>query len=156
MNARCKWHPECGCEDDPCFLEDNVDKRVWCWRRAAGFALACLIGYSIMLILAGALYLMLAVVRAEAHDAMPTAVAPKGWTYPYSCCSGYDCREVSTGPTGIVRERPEGYVIAKTGEVIGYQDKRIKESPDGLYHWCSVAGADDGRTICLFAPPRSY
>ncbi len=85
--------------------------------------------------------------RAEAHD------AKSGWSYPFSCCSGYDCREVNETS---VRERPEGYVIQGTGEVLGYHDVRLKDSPDGEFHWCSVAGANDGRTICLFVPPRSY
>lgn len=90
---------------------------------------------------------------AAAHDAKPTAAKPNGWSYPFSCCSGYDCREV---PQTSVSERPEGYVIKGTGEVVAYSDGRLKESPDGEYHWCSVAGANDGRTICLFVPPRSY
>ena len=87
---------------------------------------------------------------ASAHD------APTGWTYPYSCCSGQDCREVTSGPQGRVRETPQGYQIASTGEVIPYGDIRVKDSPDGAFHWCSVAGAEDTRTICLFVPPRSY
>ena len=84
---------------------------------------------------------------ALSHD------APKGWSYPLSCCSGFDCREVSAS---AIRERPEGYVVGPTGEVLAYSDERLKNSPDGEYHWCSVAGADDGRTICLFVPPHSY
>jgi hypothetical protein len=90
---------------------------------------------------------------ALAHDAKPTAAMPQGWSYPFSCCSGYDCREVSQTS---ISERPEGYVIKGTGEVVAYSDKRIKSSPDGEYHWCSVAGANDGKTICLFVPPPSY
>jgi hypothetical protein len=90
---------------------------------------------------------------AFAHDAMPTAAKPDGWSYPFSCCSGYDCRMV---PEAAISERPEGYVIDGTGEVVGYRDARLKDSPDGEFHWCSVAGAEDGRTICLFVPPRSY
>jgi hypothetical protein len=90
---------------------------------------------------------------ALAHDAKPTAARPQGWSYPFSCCSGYDCREVSSK---AISERPEGYVIKGTGEVVAYSDGRLKDSPDGEYHWCSVAGADDSRTICLFVPPRSY
>jgi hypothetical protein len=93
------------------------------------------------------LLITLGILPAGAHD------APKGWSYPFACCSGYDCREVA--PKSI-SERPEGYVIAGTGEVVGYNDKRLRDSPDGEYHWCSVAGANDGRTICLFVPPRSY
>jgi len=79
--------------------------------------------------------------------------APRGWSYPFSCCSGYDCREVRKSAIG---ERPSGYVINGTGEVIPYGDSRVKESPDGEFHWCSVAGKDDGKTICLFVPPRSF
>lgn len=80
--------------------------------------------------------------------------APKGWSYPFSCCSGVDCRPVSSGRGGIVVEKPEGYVISTTGELVRYADIRVRPSPDGDFHWCSVAGADDGRTICLFVPPR--
>jgi hypothetical protein len=84
---------------------------------------------------------------ALAHD------APKGWSYPLACCSGFDCREVSAS---AVRERPEGYVIGRTGEVVAFSDSRLRNSPDGEYHRCSVAGAEDGRTLCLFVPPPSY
>ena len=90
---------------------------------------------------------------AAAHDAKPTAARPQGWSYPFSCCSGYDCREVSSK---AISEKPEGYVIKGTGEIVAYSDGRLKNSPDGEYHWCSVAGADDSRSICLFVPPRSY
>jgi len=90
---------------------------------------------------------------AFGHDALPTAAKPEGWSYPFACCSGYDCRMV---PQTSISERPDGYVIDRTGEVVGYQDARLKNSPDGEYHWCSVAGSDNGRTICLFVPPRSY
>ena len=90
---------------------------------------------------------------AAAHDAEPTAAKPQGWSYPFACCAGYDCREVSSKQ---ISEKPEGYVIRGTGEVVAYSDGRLKDSPDGEYHWCSVAGADDTRTICLFVPPRSY
>ncbi|MGO4831358.1 hypothetical protein AB4144_03535, partial [Rhizobiaceae sp. 2RAB30] len=74
-------------------------------------------------------------------------------SYPFACCSGYDCREVADK---AIDEQSGGYVIATTGEVIPYSDSRIRNSPDGEYHWCSVAGAGDGRTICLFVPPRSF
>jgi hypothetical protein len=92
------------------------------------------------------------------HSAIPTAAKPQGWNYPFSCCSGYDCREVGDRSQSKVKisETPQGYRISTTGEIIAYSDKRIKDSPDGEFHWCSVAGADDSRTICLFVPPRSY
>lgn len=86
--------------------------------------------------------------RLEAHE------APAGWAYPLSCCSNFDCRRVANG---AVSERPEGYVIPGTGEIVGYQDKRIRQSPDGEFHWCAhQSGIDAGRTICLFVPPRSF
>ena len=81
--------------------------------------------------------------RALAHD------APSGWSYPVSCCSNYDCRPVSRV---IVSERPEGYVINTTGEVVGYSDVRVKHSKDSEFHWCSAGGKDTGKTICLFVP----
>jgi hypothetical protein len=77
--------------------------------------------------------------------------APTGWTYPWACCHDMDCREVKATS---IREGPKGYVIRSTGEVIPMTDSRIKNSPDGEYHWCSVAGRDNTRTICLFVPPR--
>lgn len=97
--------------------------------------------------------------RARAHDAIPTASQPLGWTYPFSCCSGYDCRRVGASRSGAritVAETDEGYKISSTGEVLGYGDARLRDSPDGEFHWCSVAGADDSRTICLFVPPRGF
>jgi hypothetical protein len=56
-----------------------------------------------------------------------------------------------------ISERPEGYVIKDTGEVLAYSDRRIKDSPDGEFHWCAhEAGLDAGKTICLFVPPSSF
>ena len=82
-----------------------------------------------------------------AHD------APTGWAYPAGCCSGVDCREVADNKIG---ETSNGYIIKPTGERLSYNDKRLRDSPDGKFHWCSYAGSDDGRTICLFVPPRGY
>jgi len=91
---------------------------------------------------------------ATAHDAQPTAAMPRGWKYPFACCANFDCKEV---PQSSISERPEGYVIQGTGEVVAYSDKRVKNSPDGEYHWCAhQAGLDAGKTICLFVPPPSY
>ena len=80
--------------------------------------------------------------------------APTGWKYPWSCCSNMDCHEVQAQD---ISERPEGYVIQSTGEVVAYADKRVKDSPDGEYHWCAhQAGIDAGHTICLFVPPKGF
>ena len=102
-------------------------------------------------VLAGSVGLVLWLTWAgAAHE------APKGWSYPFACCSDFDCRAVTAGRDGTVSERPEGFVINATGEVIPYRDSRVKHSPAGDFHWCSVAGKADGRTICLFVPPRSF
>ena len=86
--------------------------------------------------------------QASAHE------APTGWKYPWTCCSNMDCKEVQSS---AVLEKPEGYVIQFTGEVVGYQDRRVKNSPDGEYHWCAhQAGIDAGQTICLFVPPKGF
>lgn len=90
---------------------------------------------------------LLRAVPAFSHD------APTGWKYPFACCSNHDCRAV---PTKQVSERPEGYVINATGEVVAHGDTRLRNSPDGEFHWCSVAGQNHSRTICLFVPPRAY
>lgn len=84
---------------------------------------------------------------AEPHE------APTGWRYPYACCSDRDCRTVSDA---AVTEGPEGYVIKVTGEVLPYTDRRVRNSPDGVFHWCSMAGQENSRTICLFVPPRAF
>ncbi|TGP28263.1 hypothetical protein EN875_032250 [Mesorhizobium sp. M2D.F.Ca.ET.232.01.1.1] len=88
---------------------------------------------------------------AHAHDAPPTAKLPQGWSYPFACCANYDCRQA----TGEISERPDGY-HTPAGEVIPYSDKRIKDSPDGEFHWCAhQSGLDAGKTICLFVPGKS-
>lgn len=89
----------------------------------------------------------LPILPASSHD------AESGWSYPLQCCSGYDCREVEDS---AILEGPQGYVIKITGEVIPMMSRKVKPSPDGVYHWCSVAGRDDGDTICLFVPPRAF
>lgn len=97
-------------------------------------------------IAAAVILVTLAVSQARAHD------APSGWSYPWSCCSGQDCRPVSSA---WVKATQQGYALP-TGEIVGYRDSRIKPSPDGEYHWCSVAGSDTTGTICLFVPAQSF
>lgn len=91
---------------------------------------------------------------ARAHDALPTAAMPQGWTYPWGCCSNQDCRQATDGE---VREVVKGYLLTTSGEIVPYGDKRIKDSPDGMFHACQQGGnIDKGRVLCLFVPPRSY
>lgn len=96
---------------------------------------------------------LIATTSVAAHEAIPTSDMPKGWTYPMSCCAGYDCREV---PASAIGEKKAGYVILRTGEVIPYGDSRLRDSPDGIFHWCSRMGSDTGNTICLYVPPRGF
>jgi hypothetical protein len=91
---------------------------------------------------------------AYAHEALPTAAQPEGWSYPMSCCSLMDCRQASEGE---VRETQDGYLLTTTGEVVPYMDRRVKDSPDGLFHTCQVGGDfETGRVLCLFRPPRGF
>lgn len=90
---------------------------------------------------------------AFSHDAPATIAQPQGWQYPYNCCGNFDCRPLSQT---AVKEKPGGYEIQSNGEVLGYTDPRLRDSPDGEWHRCSTGGAEAGKTICLFVPPRSY
>ena len=109
--------------------------------------LAALLGVTVGLLAFAA---FLAATDAHAHDAPVSVSQPTGWSYPSECCSGVDCRAVAPA---WIEEGRAGYTIVPTGETITMTDTRIKESPDSEYHWCSVAGRDDSRTICLFVPP---
>lgn len=88
---------------------------------------------------------------AAAHD------APTGWSYPWSCCSNLDCREIGADAISEPSESDPDYVIRSTGERLAPNDRRIRQSPDGAFHWCAhQAGVDAGHTICLFVPPRGF
>lgn len=79
---------------------------------------------------------------AAAHD----------W-YPVECCSDQDCAPVDG--EADVSASSEGWVIHATGEVIAYDDRRIRTTPADVgasYHRCSMGGKPQGRTICLFVP----
>lgn len=85
--------------------------------------------------------LALAVPAADAHD----------W-YPYSCCSGQDCRPISASE---VAPTPGGWLVRATGEVIPYGSTKLHMTPreaKGEYHRCSAGGRPEGRTICLYVP----
>lgn len=96
--------------------------------------------------------MVLGILAMSVSDGFPHE-APTGWSYPLGCCSGIDCREV---PDADIIEGARGYEIRKTHELIPMTDPKVKQSPDGKFHLCSVGGLDDGRTICLFAPSRGF
>ena len=99
-------------------------------------------GFRLRLAAVAALALPLTVgSAATAHD----------W-YPYTCCSDQDCHPISETD---VTAGPDGWVIRSTGEVIGYDDQRVRVTPktaDHAFHRCSPEGRPQGRTICLFVP----
>lgn len=91
---------------------------------------------------------------AQAHDAIPTATQPLGWTYDYSCCNTMDC---SQAVDGLIKVTKEGYQVATTGEVIPWTDKRLKRSKDEFYHRCTPGGkADAPRSLCLYVPDTGF
>jgi hypothetical protein len=99
-------------------------------------------------------YVIILTTGAFPHEATNTAGQPLGWRYSAWCCSDRDCKSV---PASGIRETPNGYALQSTGEVVPYQDKRIKESPDGTFHVCQQAGDfDHGRVLCIYAPGRGY
>lgn len=95
--------------------------------------------------------LVLGIDRAWSHD------APTGWKYPFACCANYDCQEVEASAISEPTDLDPDYVVNSTGERIAATDKRIRQSPDGEFHWCAhQAGLDAGHTICLFVPPKGF
>jgi hypothetical protein len=85
---------------------------------------------------------------ADAHD------APSGWTYGWECCSSMDCSQQAAAS---ISEGSDGYTIKETGEVISYDDKRIKRSKDEYFHRCTHnADPKDPHSICLYVPDRGF
>jgi hypothetical protein len=104
--------------------------------------------FLILWLVAFLLSTILAVKMVPAHE------APSGWEYPWYCCSNKDCHPAQPGD---IQEGPSGYTLTTTGEVVPYDDRRVKTSPDGVYHVCQQDGDfDHGRILCLFSPPKSY
>lgn len=100
------------------------------------------------------LFLIAGGMTARSHEASTVAGQPLGWNYPLSCCSLKDCRPARSDE---VRETSQGYRLSSTGEVVGYLDKRVKDSPSGDFHVCQQGGDfDNGRVLCLFRPSRGF
>jgi hypothetical protein len=92
--------------------------------------------------------------EAYGHTALPTSTAPLGWSYGWECCHLKDCRRAASGE--VVADK-DGYRIASTGEIIPYNDKRIKRSRDEFYHRCSPGGNfDSPKSICLYVPDQGF
>ena len=77
---------------------------------------------------------------AQAHD----------W-YPLSCCSDQDCFPAELTATA------DGWRIESSGEVVPYDDPRIKQFPElapaearEKPHACHIGGDTTARAICVF------
>lgn len=104
--------------------------------------------FAFVIIVAVAVALLIwAGVEAFAHQ------APSGWNYPASCCHNRDCGQV---PADWIEEGADGITVLPTGEQIPYSDTRIKDSPDGLTHWCRNPDEPKPHTICVYLPPRGF
>ena len=87
--------------------------------------------------------------EAGAHD------APEGWAYDQGCCSGQDCRHVEDD---TVTREADGYHY--NGQIIRFDDSRIKNSKDRYYHVCewpeggdmSVEAGGRMSVHCLYVP----
>lgn len=56
-----------------------------------------------------------------------------------------------------LKQTPAGYLVVRTGELIPYDDVRIKPSGDNDFHLCQQRGdIDNGRVLCLFQPPMGF
>src|SRR5262245_46560371 len=86
-------------------------------------------------------------------DAAPPHV-PTGRSYRPASWSTVDCHQVDATDVSEPSDADPGYDIRSRGGSIAPDDKCIRQSPDGGFHWCAHAGVDVGHTICLFAPPR--
>jgi hypothetical protein len=67
--------------------------------------------------------------------------APSGWAYDAFCCGGQDCAPVS----GVVAT-DRGWLVG--GELLLYNDPRVRFSQDGGFHLCRSAKG----THCLYVP----
>lgn len=78
---------------------------------------------------------------AKAHD----------W-FPYSCCSGFDCRII---PADHVKTTAKGFLIPGNPEIVPYNSPKIRQTPpegEGAFALCTKGGTVDGEVICLYIP----
>jgi hypothetical protein len=104
---------------------------------------------AIVITVATAILFLLGVLGpASAHD------APLGWSYGYECCSTTDC---SQRPEGEVSAVTGGYRVNPTGEIIPYDDDRVRRSHDEYFHRCASNGDMAAKhSICLYVPDTSF
>lgn len=64
--------------------------------------------------------------------------------YDGTCCSEKDCRPVKLGE---VKLQGDGWLVVPTGELLPFNDIRLKHSRDPLMHRCLYV---NGNTRCLY------
>jgi hypothetical protein len=79
---------------------------------------------------------------------LPVIAFGHDW-YPFACCSDKDC-----WPTESVTATASGWIIHTSGEVIPYDDPRVKDTPPEAsgFHVCHIGGDPTARALCLFVP----
>ena len=108
------------------------------------------------------LWMVAAVIIAQAHEATNIQGQPTGWAYPWACCSSQDCSPLRAS---AVEKRPDGYhitlekgdhpfVLERVVFDIPYSDKRVRNSPDGDYHIC-IRGTPL-KLLCFFRGPEGF
>lgn len=121
----------------------------------------------IMLAAYGILWGIVATIRpASAHEALPTAAAPQGWSYPSGCC--YSAALAPTGDCAAisgkyVTEESDGYhlnlPVGSHPKLVtkGYRGivpkKDARPSGDFDYHLCVTL--DGAYRHCFFVAPGS-
>jgi hypothetical protein len=92
-------------------------------------------------VLAAALgILLIGVVLASAHS-----------FYDWDCCSDRDCQPVAEG---MVAEESGGYRVLLTNQFIDRNSPKVRMSPDGRWHVCTLGGNLGGSVLCLYVPGR--
>lgn len=72
--------------------------------------------------------------------------------YPLACCSDKDCWKSAPGK---VTPTERGWRIESTGEIVPYDDRRVKPTPPegGTdFHICHRGGDPKASVLCLFVP----
>lgn len=79
------------------------------------------------------------------------AVASAHSFYDWDCCSDRDCGPVAEG---TVVETQGGYRVLLTGQFIDRDSPKVRMSPDGRWHLCTLGGNPGGAVLCLYVPGR--
>ena len=71
--------------------------------------------------------------------------------YDLDCCHDRDCAPVADG---AVVEDAAGFLVVATGQRVDRGSPKVRLSPDGRWHLCTLGGVPDGAILCLYVPGR--